>query len=61
MAVNIEKFSEIMLDIREAKSVGRGSADEMFRVFARRHPAIKIATENTNPAINAMIHHAGIR
>lgn len=58
LVANLEKFSEIVLDFRDVKSVGQGFADEVFRVFARRHPAIKIATENTNPAVDAMVRHA---
>ncbi len=61
LVANLEKFSEIVLDFRGVKSVGQGFADEIFRVFARRHPAIKIATENTNPAIDAMLRHVSSR
>jgi len=57
LVANLEKFSEIVLDFRDVKSVGQGFADEVFRVFARRHPAVKIATENTNPGVDAMIRH----
>jgi len=58
LVANLEKFSEIVLDFRDVKSVGQGFADEVFRVFAQRHPAVKIATQNTNPAVDAMIRHA---
>ena len=57
LVANLEKFSEIVLDFRDVKSVGQGFADEIFRVFAHRHPAVKITTENTNPAIDAMLRH----
>lgn len=57
LIANLEKFSEIVLDFRDVKSVGQGFADEVFRVFGRRYPAIKITTENTSPAIDAMIRH----
>lgn len=57
LVANLEKFSEITLDFRDVKSVGQGFADEVFRVFARRHPAIRISTENTTPAVDAMIRH----
>jgi biotin operon repressor/anti-sigma regulatory factor (Ser/Thr protein kinase) len=57
LLANLEKFSEIVLDFRDVKSVGQGFADEVFRVFARRHPTIKIAAENINPAVDAMIRH----
>lgn len=59
LTANLEKFSEVMLDFRDVKSVGQGFADELFRVFARSHPAVKIATENTTPAVDAMIRHVG--
>ena len=57
LLANLEKFSEVVLDFRDVSSVGQGFADEIFRVFARRHPTIKISTENTNPVIDAMIGH----
>jgi DNA-binding transcriptional ArsR family regulator len=57
LLANLEKFSEIMLDFRDVKSVGQGFADEIFRIFAQRHPAISISTTNANPVIDAMIRH----
>jgi biotin operon repressor/anti-sigma regulatory factor (Ser/Thr protein kinase) len=57
LLANLEKFSEIVLDFRDVASVGQGFADEVFRVFAGRHPAIMITTENANPVIDAMIRH----
>lgn len=57
LVANLEKFSEIVLDFKDVKSVGQGFADEVFRVFARRHPAISIATSNTNPVVDAMLRH----
>lgn len=57
LTANLEKFSEIVVDFRDVISVGQGFADEVFRVFAHRYPAIKITTENTNPAVDAMIRH----
>ena len=57
LIANLEKFSEIVLDFRDVKSVGQGFADEIFRVFARQHPGVKIATENANPAVDAMLRH----
>jgi hypothetical protein len=57
LLANLEKFSEIVLDFRDVASVGQGFADEVFRVFAGRHPAIKITTENASPVVDAMIRH----
>jgi biotin operon repressor/anti-sigma regulatory factor (Ser/Thr protein kinase) len=58
LVANLEKFSEIVLDFRDVESVGQGFADEVFRVFANRHPAIRITTENTSAPVDAMIRHA---
>lgn len=57
LLANLEKFREVVLDFRDVQSVGQGFADEVFRVFARRYPAIVLKTEHTNPVIDAMIRH----
>jgi anti-sigma regulatory factor (Ser/Thr protein kinase) len=54
---NLDKFSEIELDMREVTSVGQGFADEIFRVFASAHPGIAIRISNAGKAIEAMIQH----
>lgn len=54
---NLDKFSEIELDMRDVTSVGQGFADEIFRVFASAHPDIVIRISNTGKAVNAMIQH----
>lgn len=57
LVVNLEKFREVELDFRDVDLVGQGFADELFRVFQRRHPHTKIETTNTNTAVEAMIRH----
>lgn len=57
LLANLERFREIVIDFRDVQSVGQGFADEVFRVFTRRHPSIVIKTEHTNPVIDAMIRH----
>ena len=54
---NLDKFSEIELDMRDVESVGQGFADEIFRVFALAHPGISIRTINAGDAVAAMIRH----
>ena len=58
LLANLEKFREVVLDFRDVQSLGQGFADEVFRVFRRRHPSTTVTTENTNPVIDAMIRHA---
>ena len=54
---NLEKFTEITMDFKRVKSIGQGFADEVFRVFARRHPHIKIYIENASAPVDAMLRH----
>lgn len=54
---NLDKFSEIELDMRDVISVGQGFADEVFRVFASAHPDIAIRASNAGKAVEAMIQH----
>lgn len=58
LLVNLEKFREVRLDFRKVESVGQGFADEVFRVFAERHPEIKIVAENASKPVMAMLRHA---
>lgn len=61
LLLNLDKFSEIELDLRDVKHLGQGFADEVFRVFAARHPHIRLIAINANDAIAAMIRHVGGR
>lgn len=56
---NLEKFSQIELDMRKVRNVGQGFVDEIFRVFASGHSDIKISVANASPAVEAMVLHAG--
>lgn len=58
---NLERFSDIELDMKDVASVGQGFVDEIFRVFASRHPVMSIRAVNAGPAVAAMIRHAGGR
>jgi anti-sigma regulatory factor (Ser/Thr protein kinase) len=54
---NLDKFSEIELDMRDVKNVGQGFADEIFRVFASANPDIAVRVTNTSDAVEAMLRH----
>jgi len=59
LLANLEKFREVVLDFKAVDSIGQGFADEILRVFPRRHPGIKFLTENANPVVAAMLRHVG--
>jgi hypothetical protein len=54
---NLDKFSEIELDMRDVQNLGQGFADEVFRVFATAHPNIVIRFINASDVVTAMIKH----
>jgi anti-sigma regulatory factor (Ser/Thr protein kinase) len=58
---NLDKFSEIELDMRDVAHVGQGFADEIFRVFAAAHPEIIIRTTNASKAVGAILRHVSGR
>jgi anti-sigma regulatory factor (Ser/Thr protein kinase) len=55
---SLEKFEEIILDFKGVPTVGQGFADEIFRVFKKDHPDIKITAINCNENIDFMIKRA---
>ena len=54
---NLDKFSEIELDMQGVTNVGQGFADQIFRVFTSAYPDILIRAINTSKSVDAMIRH----
>lgn len=54
----IDRFTEVLFDFKNVDAVGQSFADEIFRVFANRHPEIDIAVINANKKIKNMITRA---
>jgi virulence-associated protein VapD/anti-sigma regulatory factor (Ser/Thr protein kinase)/predicted transcriptional regulator len=54
----LDKFKEVFLDFRDVTEIGQGFADEIFRVFKRDHPDIKLLPIHTAPAVEKMISKA---
>lgn len=48
-------FEEVLLDFSGVKSIGQAFADEVFRIYARNNPDVKIIAINTNQQIDKMI------
>jgi len=51
----LEKFREVILDFRDVTTVGQGFVDEVFRIFKKKHPNIKIEFVNANDDVRFMI------
>ena len=58
VAHRFERFKRVELDFTGVEEIGQAFADEMFRVFATAHPAIRITPTNTSPAVAQMIRRA---
>jgi anti-sigma regulatory factor (Ser/Thr protein kinase) len=54
----LEKFREVVLDFEGVDLVGQGFADEVFRVWARRHPEIRLIPTGMREPVAFMIERA---
>ena len=53
-----ERFSEVLLDFHGIEIIGQGFADEIFRVFRREHPEIRVIWGRTTEKVDRMISRA---
>ena len=54
----LDKFKKVVLDFRGVDTVGQAFADEVFRVWQKANPGIKIEYRNANKNIEFMIRRA---
>jgi len=54
----LEKFKQIVLDFSRVKGLGQGFADEVFRVFQKAHPQIRIEPVHMAPTVEFMVKRA---
>lgn len=55
LLVGLDKFKSIILDFDRVHTIGQGFADQIFRVFRKRHPEIKVTSINANRPVQFMI------
>lgn len=53
-----DRFAEALLDFNGVNFIGQAFADEIFRVFAKKHPEIKIVPINACRQVQQMIEMA---
>ena len=58
LLTRVDRFTEVLFDFKNVKRVGQAFADEIFRVFAKKHPEIDISVINASPKIRQMISRA---
>ena len=52
-----EGYKELVIDFRGIEFMGRGFADEVFRVFQNKYPDIQLEVTNANETVLGMIRH----
>lgn len=55
LLLGLDKFTSVILDFSDVRSVGQGFVDEVFRVYKNAHPEVKISYINANDDVDFMI------
>lgn len=53
-----KKFQTVILDFDKVQTIGQAFADEIFRVYRKRHPEMAIKAINTVPSVKFMVDRA---
>ena len=54
----VELFKVVIFDFSEVSEIGQAFGDEIFRVFAQKHPDIQLTPMHANSAVKRMIERA---
>lgn len=55
MTNGLERFEDVVIDFQGVTDVGQAFVDELFRVWARDHPQVRLEPRNMSPAVEAMV------
>ncbi|MGH8568270.1 MAG: STAS-like domain-containing protein, partial [Gammaproteobacteria bacterium] len=58
LLARVERFKTVIFDFTEVESIGQAFADEVFRVFASRHPELELMAIKANSSVKRMIQRA---
>jgi anti-sigma regulatory factor (Ser/Thr protein kinase)/biotin operon repressor len=58
LLARVELFKIVLFDFADVEAIGQAFADEIFRVFSKRHPDIEIHAIKANSAVKRMIERA---
>ncbi len=56
----LDRFREVVLDFDRVRGVGQGFADEVFRVWAKAHPEVRLTPINMCEPVEFMVRRAGV-
>jgi len=55
LTARLDRFKEVVFDFQDVVTIGQSFADEVFRVYAGRHPETRLSWINSQPKITQMI------
>jgi len=58
LLLGLERFRDVVLDFTGVEEACQGFADEVFRVWAAAHPAVRLAPVNMGPTVRFMVERA---
>lgn len=58
LLVRVEKFQHVIFDFDEVSSIGQAFADEIFRVYAQKHPDIMLLPVKMETNVKKMVSRA---
>jgi len=58
LLIRIEKFQHVIFDFEGVSSVGQAFADEIFRVYQKKHPKIVLMPINMEIGVSRMVNKA---
>ncbi len=58
LLARIDRFRTVLFDFQGIDTIGLAFADEVFRVFASKHPQIELFPINANLAVTRVVHIA---
>ncbi|WP_333874079.1 STAS-like domain-containing protein [Methylobacter sp.] len=61
LLARIERFKVVMFDFEGVEMIGQAFADEIFRVFSKQHPDVKLSYVKTCQEVEQMISRAGFK
>lgn len=55
LLAGLDKFERVVFDFEHITDIGQAFADEIFRVFQKRHPEISLEPVNMNETVRFMV------
>lgn len=58
LLARVDRFQNVVFDFKEVSAIGQSFADEIFRVYAKKHPEIVLVPMNMASNVKKMVNRA---